>query len=135
MPANISLPLTVSWAPMHVYVTLAIYGVAIAGLLLYIHRKFSKAQLLLAGLSQDWQSAESQHKLLLTQAKERVSKLEPAPAGASATPAARRTITTDARNQIAKAGRKGLSTPEIARSCGIPEADVEVLLGIEALQR
>ena len=136
MSANASAPLILS--PVVVYTTLAVYGVLIGGVVLFVYRKFSGAAMLLSSLKQDWASAETTHRSFLDQAKEQVSKLAPAPSTSVAAAAAvgtPRSVTFDTRNQVIAMGRKGFSTPDIARACAMPEADVDVLLGLARIQR
>lgn len=135
MSANASVLSTVN--PVIVYSALAFYGVFISAVLLYVYRKFSGASRLLDSLKKDWDSAESSHKSLLTQAKEHVSRLstaKPEPAMA-VSGGGRGSVTFDTRNQIIAMGRKGFTAGDIARACAMPEADVDVLLGMARLQR
>ena len=117
--------------PIIIYSTLGFYGLIIVAVLLYVYRKFSAAHLLLDSLKKDWESADLNHNKLLMQAKDHVSKLTPAvvpePAFAAAGP---RSVTFDTRNQVISMGRKGFSPADISRACSMPEADVDVLLGL-----
>src|SRR5579872_1940762 len=70
--------------PIVIYSTLALYGLIIVAVLLYVYRKFSGANLLLESLKKDWAFAEINHSKALDQAKEHVSKLAVSP---TATPA------------------------------------------------
>jgi hypothetical protein len=49
--------------------------------------------------------------------------------------AGQRSVTFDTRNQVIAMGRKGFSASDIGRACAMPEADVEVLLGLVRIQR
>jgi hypothetical protein len=135
MSANASVLSTVN--PLIVYSALSFYGIVIAAVLFYVYRRFSGASRMLNSLQKDWDSAESSHKSLVNQAKEHVSKLAPAKAeftqplnGSSS-----RSVTFDIRNQIVAMGRKGFTAGDIARACAMPEADVDVLLGLARIQR
>jgi hypothetical protein len=44
-------------------------------------------------------------------------------------------VTADVRNQVAAMGRRGIAASEIASSCGLPEGEVDVLLGMSRLQK
>ena len=122
--------------PIVIYSTLGFYGLIIAAVILYVYRKFSGTNLLLESLKKDWESAENSHSTMLKQAKEHVSKLAVAPAASPAlVPAAKRSVTFDTRNQVIAMGRKGLTTSDISRACAMPEADVDVLLGLGRIQR
>ena len=133
MSANASALSAVN--PIVVYAVLAFYGILILAVLLYVYNKFSGAARLLDSLKKDWESAEVTHKDMLTQAKEHVSKLTPAPSALSAATAAARAVNFDTRHQVMAMGRKGFQTADIARACAIPEADVDVLLGLARIQR
>jgi hypothetical protein len=136
MSANISALSTVN--PVIVYSALGFYGIVIFAVLLYVYQKFSGASRLLDSLRKDWESAESTHKNLLTEAKAHVSKLTPSAATTMTLAAAtsgNRSVTFDTRNQVVAMGRKGFKTSDIARACALPEADVDVLLGVARIQR
>lgn len=124
--------------PYIVYGALGLYGLAITALLLYVHAKFKGARLLLRSLQEDWSTADNRHKNILTEAKDHVSKLVPQvqqPMMTAAPVAARAAVTFDTRNQVVTMGRKGFTPTDIARSCGLPEGDVDVLLGLARIQR
>jgi hypothetical protein len=131
MSVNASAALTAN--PIVIYSTLGLYGLIIAGVLLYVYRKFSGAHLLLQSLKKDWESADLNHSSLLLQARDHVNKL--APAMASPATAGTRSITFDTRNQVISMGRKGFTACDISRACSMPEADVDVLLGLSRIQR
>jgi hypothetical protein len=132
MLANVSALSAVN--PIVVYGVLAFYGIVIFAVLLYVYNKFSGAARLLESLRKDWESAETTHKDMLAQAKEHVSKLTPAPAALNAAATAR-SVNFDTRHQVMAMGRKGFQTADIARACAMPEADVDVLLGLARIQR
>jgi hypothetical protein len=133
MLANASALSTVN--PIVVYSALGFYGILMAAVLLYVYHKFSGASRLLDSLQKDWDSAETNHKTLLIQAKEHVSKLAPAAPALSPVTAGPRSVTFDTRNQVIAMGRKGFQAGDIARACAMPEADVDVLLGLARIQR
>jgi len=85
-------------------------------------------------------SAESMHTGLLETAQQRLERLAVEPAGTMPAPVACTTtagaaVTADTRTQVAAMGRRGIPIPEIARSCGLPEGEVDVLLGMARMQR
>ena len=133
MSANASALSTVN--PVIVYSALGFYGILIAAVLLYVYQKFSGASRLLDSLKKDWESAETTHKSLLTQAKEHVTKLTPPATPAVVVAAAPRSVNFDIRNQVVAMGRKGFMPADIARACAMSEADVDVLLGLARIQR
>jgi hypothetical protein len=123
--------------PVLIYSALALYGVLIVVVLAYVHARFSSANKLLQALQHDWASAESSHKNLLVHAREHVTKLtapapQPLPATAGGT---RASVNFDTRNQVVAMGKKGLPPKDIARSCGLSEGDVDVLLGMARIQK
>ena len=44
-------------------------------------------------------------------------------------------VNIDIRNQVVAMGKKGFTATEIAKTCGMQEGDVEVLLGMARLQK
>jgi hypothetical protein len=56
----------------------------------------------------------------------------PAPA---TNPVKTSTMNLDIRNQVVAMGKKGFTAPEIAKTCGLQEGHVEVLLGMARLQK
>ena len=133
MLANVSVLSAVS--PIVVYSVLGFYGILILSVLLYVYHKFSGTARLLESLKKDWESAETTHKDMLTQAKEHVSKLAPVPTPLNVGAGSARSMNFDLRHQVMAMGRKGFQTGDIARACAIPEADVDVLLGLARIQR
>ena len=132
MSVNASAVLTAN--PIVIYSVLGFYGLINVAVLLYLYRKFSGTKLLLDSLKKDWDSAEESHSKLLKQAKDHVSKLTPA-APSSAISSTARSVTFDTRNQLIAMSRKGFAPGDIARACAMPEADVDVLLGLARIQR
>ena len=122
--------------PIVIYSVLGFYGLINVAVLLYLYRKFSGTKLLLDSLKKDWESAEQNHSKLLKQAKDHVIKLAPSVAPSSAMSSmTARSLTFDTRNQVIAMGRKGFAAADIARACAMPEADVDVLLGLARIQR
>ena len=107
---------------------LAFYGALLVAGLYFVHRKFSGASRLLNSLQTDWASAESNHRTLVEHARQHVTKLNPAPP-------VYRPVTFDTRNQVVVMGRRGSSPTDIARACGLQEADVDVLLGMARIEK
>jgi hypothetical protein len=132
---NASSPLTLN--PFIVYSTLALYGVLFAAMFLYIHGRFRAAARVLSILKADWASAHSTHTGLIETARDRLARLpDPTPEpvrNAAATVA--RPVTPDIRTQVIAMGKRGLGIGEISRSTGLPEGEVDVLLGMARMQR
>ena len=121
--------------PIIVNLELGLYGLLLVCVFAYVHVKFRKAGRALAALQKDWASAESMHTGLLESAQNRITKLavEPSSVKPYATSAA--PVTVDTRSQVTAMGRRGFPVSEIARSCGLPEGEVDVLLGMARMQR
>jgi hypothetical protein len=135
--ANASSLLTLN--PIIVNLELGLYGLLFVGIFIYVHMKFRKADLLLKALKKDWDGAESKHAGLLQVAQHRISRLgSTSPEGAmpaSVSSSVSQGVPSDTRNQISAMGRRGLPVSEIARSCGLPEGEVDVLLSMARMQR
>jgi DNA-directed RNA polymerase specialized sigma24 family protein len=130
--ANASSLLTLN--PIIVYATLALYGLLFVLTFLYLHTRFRAAKQVLALVKTDWEAAQSQHMGLVQSAQSQLARM-PAQAAKKREPAPVARIATDTRSQVVAMGRKGMATPEIARSMGLPEGEVDVLLGLARMQR
>ena len=133
MLVNASSLLTLN--PIIVNVELGLYGLLFVLLFAYVHTKFRTAERSLKALQKAWASAESTHMSLVETAQERITKLAAEPIVARPSPITSPTVTADTRSQVAAMGRRGIPMMEIARSCGLPEGEVDVLLGMARLQR
>lgn len=119
--------------PILIYSFLALYGLLTVLILVYIRTKFRYSHKALKTLMVEWTQAETRHAGFVGQAQEQISKLAvPAPAP-PAVSVRRDAIGFDTRNQVVTMAKRGLGTTEIARSCGLQEGDVEVLLGMARL--
>ena len=58
-----------------------------------------------------------------------------APKPASNFPQRNTAVNFDVRNEVIAMAKRGIAPPEIARSCGVTEGEVEIVLGIIRLQR
>jgi hypothetical protein len=118
--------------PILIYSFLALYGVLTLMVLAYVHMRFRSAAKMLQMLQTQWASADSRHAGFVGKAQEQISKLAVPVAVA---PVVKKTpVSFDMRNQVIALGKKGLSVVEIAKSCGMQEGDVDVLLGMARLQ-
>jgi DNA-directed RNA polymerase specialized sigma24 family protein len=134
--ANASSLLTLN--PIIVNLELGLYGLLFVGLFIYVHLKFRKADRLLKVLKKEWDGAETKHAGLLQVAQHRISRLgleSEATKPDISDPAVSPAVPADTRNQITAMGRRGISASEIARSCGLPEGEVDVLLSMARMQR
>jgi len=126
--------------PVIVYSTLALYGLIFAGMFLYLHGRFRAATRTLGFLKKDWASAQTEHSSLVEMARRRLAtlqKAEPAPQPKVVLPPmpTRQSLNTDTRSQVLAMGKRGMGTAEIARATGLPEGEVDVLLGLARMQR
>jgi len=124
--------------PIIVNLELGLYGLLFVAIFIYVHMKFRKADRLLKGLKNEWKGAESKHAGLLQIAQHRISRLGAKSEVAmpvAAAPSVSQAVLPDTRNQIAAMGRRGIPVSEIARSCGLPEGEVDVLLSMARMQR
>lgn len=125
--------------PVIVYSTLALYGLLFAAMFLYLHGRFRAASRALGFLKKDWATAQTEHTGLVEVARKRLAGLtnpEPPPPKV-VTPVAttRLLLNPDTRSQVVAMGKRGLATSEIAKSTGLPEGEVDVLLGLARMQR
>jgi len=120
--------------PILIYSFLAAYGLLSVLLIAYGHARFRTAAKTLKLLQAQWTSAESDHSAFVGMAHEKLSKLAiPTPGRLAMTRTG--AIAPDMRNQIAALGNRGLSSTDIARTCGLEEGEVDVILGAARLQR
>ncbi len=120
--------------PILIYSFLAVYGLLTALIVTYVHARFRTASNKLKRLAAEWKDAESRHVGFLGAAREQLSKLT-ATAPVPALGARNTAVDLDVRNQVAAMAKRGVVPTEIARSCGLHEGEVEVLLGMARLQR
>jgi hypothetical protein len=118
-------------SPILIYSFLALYGLLTILILVYVQTKFRSATKILEILQTEWDTADSRHAGFVGKAQEQIAKLA-APAPSPSKPAS---INFDMRNQVVAMGKKGFTAIDIAKTCGLQEADVEVLLGMTRLQQ
>ncbi len=134
MSANASSLLTLN--PIIVYATLALYGLLFAVMFLYVHNRFKMSTRVLSLLKNDWADADSKHSELVGTAQDRIARLSvEMPARTQAPVLALAAVTSDTRTQVVAMGKRGLGLAEIARNTGLPEGEVDVLLGLARMQR
>ena len=133
MSANASSLLTLN--PIIVYAMLGLYGLLFAFTFVYLHNRFRTSSKVLGLLKTDWATAESTYAGLVETAQEKIAQLSmEIPVKASSQPV-QKTVTSDTRTQVVAMGRRGLGIAEIARTTGLPEGEVDVLLGLARMQR
>ncbi len=133
MSANASSLLTLS--PIVVYATLALYGLVFAYMFLYLHNRFRTSSRVLSLLKNDWANAESRHAGLVESAQERIARLAVEIPAKAPPQVITKSVTADMRTQVEAMGKRGLGIAEIARNTGLPEGEVDVLLGVARMQR
>ena len=122
-------------SPVLIYSFLALYGLITVLLITYVHARFRTAAKTLKLLQAQWTSAESQHSSFVGIAQEKLSKLAVQTPSSSQAVARGGAIAQDVRNQIAALGNRGVSSIDIARTCGLDEGEVEVILGAARLKK
>jgi hypothetical protein len=117
--------------PILVYSFLGLYGVLMLMLIAYVHARFRTAAKALKLLQTEWQNAESKHANFVGIAQEQLSKLTVPALPLSSSNG----IASEVRNQIVAMAKRGSSANDIARTCGLQEGEVDVILGMARLQR
>ena len=131
MPAN-DLSLSIR-NPILIYSFLALYGLLMVLIITYVHTRFRLAARTLELLQSEWQNAESKHSTFVGLAQEQLSKLKVQ--ATVATAPSGRPVGFDLRNQVVAMAKRGIAVNDIARACGLQEAEVDVILGMARLQR
>ena len=108
--------------------------IVLLGIILTYIWKFRRTSRLFEKFQQQWAAAESSHKTLLAEAHERVSNITTPPPDTLAFHPRRPSLSSEARNHVVAMSKNGLPADEIARTCGIPENAVNVVLGFARLQ-
>jgi hypothetical protein len=121
-------------SPILMYSFLALYGLLTVLILTYVHAKFRTTAKTLKLLATEWGNAESRHAGFVGAAQEQLSRLTVTPP-VPALPVRPAGINFDLRNQVVAMAKRGIAAPEIARSCGLHEGEVEVVLGMVRIQR
>jgi hypothetical protein len=121
--------------PIIVNLELGLYGLLFVSVFIYVHRKFRKAADLLQDMQKEWAKAEAAHSRLLEAVQKSLAGMTLESGAAPSFAVEFATVTPDLRNQVSAMGRRGIPAAEIARSCGLPEGEVDVLLGMSRLQR
>ena len=120
--------------PALVYLFLVLYGLLTVLILTYVHAKFRTTAKTLKLLATEWESAELRHAGFVGAAQKQLSMLTVAPP-VPALPVRPTAVNFDLRNQVVAMAKRGIAAPEIARSCGLHEGEVEVVLGMVRIQR
>lgn len=115
-----------------IYLTLGLCGLLVMLLALHAQRRFRRASSPLATLNvlnKEWEEAQSKFFEAADQAKERIGELnlpqrEPAFQGPA------EEIGLELRNHVMSMAKRGAGNDEIARSAGLTEAEVDVMLGM-----
>jgi hypothetical protein len=120
--------------PVLIYSFLALYGLLTVVVLIYVHAKFRFAAKTLKLLSAEWEKAQSSHSGFVGAAQAQLSKLA-MPRPVPALTVRNAAVNFDVRNHVVGMARRGVAPTEIARSCGLHEGEIEVVLGMVRLQK
>jgi hypothetical protein len=126
-----------SSACMIVIYALAAQAVFFALLLSFLYFRLGSTNRLLLTFQKNWDSAEADHKTLVDEAREKLTEFStsaPQPKPFAITPK-RGSLSSEIRSQVLALGKKGFTTADIARSSGLPESDIGVLLGLARIQK
>ena len=115
-----------------IYLSLVLCGLSIILLALHVQRKFVRARGALATLDREWQDAQANFLKIADVARQQIGSMESAaPSVRMVQPAGE--ISLDLRNQVRAMGKRGKDSSEIARTAGLSEAEVDVLLGMSRI--
>ena len=117
-----------------IYMALALCGLSVLLLALHVQRRFMRATGALASLNKEWGDAQSKFFQIAEVAEQRMEDLGSNP-GSAAPPEREGDVSFDVRSQVSAMGKRGLDTPEIARSAGLSEGEVDVLLGMSRMEK
>ncbi len=116
-----------------IYLALALCGLAIIFLTIHVQYRFACARGALTTLNREWENAEAQFTNLAEIAQQKIGRLENVPGGAiSQEPGA--SIDSGIRNQVTAMSRSGAAARDIARTAGLNEADIDVILGMSRVE-
>jgi hypothetical protein len=107
--------------------------VLFAAMFRYFHLRTRAVDQVFRTLKKEWTEAESRHVGLFRNAQASLNRLGTDKPKAEIQP--QTAISVDVRNQVAAMAKKGLTVLDISRSCGLPEGEVDVLLGLARLKR
>ena len=115
-----------------IYLALGLCGLSIVFLALHVQRKFVRASGVLTRLNREWQDAQAQFLNLAEVAQRQMAnqpvhdKAPPREPGGEISAGLRKQITTMSRN--------GAAAEDIARTAGLSEAEINVLLGMSRVE-
>src|SRR4029079_7169064 len=124
-------------ASMIVVYALAAQAVLFALLHSFMYFRLGSTNRLLVTFQDNWANAEANHKTLVHEAREKLTEFSAAAPQANqfAITPKRGSLSSEIRTQVLALGKKGFTTADIARTCGLPENDIGVLLGLARLQK
>ena len=115
-----------------IYLSLVLCGLSIILLAFHVRRKFVRASGALKTLNREWQDAQANFFKIADVARQQIGSMESAaPSVGIVQPAGE--ISFDLRNQVTAMGKRGKDSSEIARTAGLIEAEVDVLLGMSRI--
>jgi DNA-directed RNA polymerase specialized sigma24 family protein len=103
--------------------------------LLYVYAKFRAAAKALELLQKQWEAAESKHTDFITIARDKLASLSQPASVVRLSAAGTIRLQPDMRTEIVAMAKRGVSADDIARTVGLKEGEIEVVLGIARLKR
>ena len=131
MPTKVFLPSMPD--EIGIYLALGLCGLSIIFLALHVQRRFVRASGALTNLNREWEDAQARFFKIAEAAQSQIGSLETEPQLVSRqNPSGE--ISFGVRNQVIAMGKSGSTAGEIARSAGLDEAEVNVLLGMSRVE-
>ena len=121
-----------------IYLALCLCGLSIISLAYYVRRKFQLTSVALGTLNKEWQDAEASFFNIADVARQQISSLKSAPLSPAVELPANQSavaIDFDLRSRVVAMAKRGGEVSVIARSAGLTEAEVDVLLGMSRIER
>ena len=111
-----------------IYLALGLCGLSIVFLALHVQRRFVRASGALTTLNREWAEAQAQFMNLAEVAQRQMSTQTVHEKAPPQEPVGE--ISSGLRNQITAMSRNGAAAEDIARTAGLSEAEINVLLGM-----
>ena len=117
-----------------IYLALGLCGLSIIFLALHVQRKFVRASSALTTLTREWEDAQARFFKIAEAAQQQIGSLDTEPSLRVSRPEPNGEISFGLRNQVSAMGKNGATADEIARTAGLSEAEVSVLLGMSRVE-
>ncbi len=135
MPTNVYLPSMPD--QIGIYLALGLCGLSIIFLALHVQRKFVRASGALTALNREWEDAQARFFKIAEAAQKQIGSLEIEPHLVGRQVSRQESsgeISFAVRNRVIAMGKSGATPGDIARSAGLEEAEVNVLLGMSRVE-